>query len=120
MRVANPIAKIGEYLACKYLQKKGYRIIERNFRKGYGELDIVAIEKESLVFVEVKTRIGNLYGTPLESITPWKLRSITKTAVFYKTMNKNLPDSLRIDAVSVKLYHDKSLESIELVKNISQ
>ncbi|MBI4089119.1 MAG: YraN family protein [Candidatus Levybacteria bacterium] len=124
MKVVNPIAKLGEDKACEYLKKLGFKIIERNFRKGYGEIDIVAIDpsegkgKEILVFIEVKTRTSNYFGTPLESITYWKLREIIKTAQFYKLIHPNLPESLRIDAVSI-LLNGQNVQNIELTKNIS-
>lgn len=111
--------KQGEDIASDYLKKQGYKIIERNFKKRYGEIDIVAIDKDVLVFVEVKTRSSNQFGSPLESITPWKLKSVIKTAQYYKLTHKNLPDSLRIDAVSIKLSQEGSVNELELVKNIS-
>ena len=122
MKIVNPIAILGEDKACEYLKKLGFKIIERNFRKGYGEIDIVAIdqsEKEKvLVFVEVKTRTSNSYGSPLEAITYWKLKSLIRTAQYYKMTHRNLPDALRIDAVSV-LLNGNNVESIELTRNIS-
>lgn len=123
MRISNPIAKFGEDKACEFLQKQGFKIIERNFRKGYGEIDIVAIEETKdgkvLVFVEVKTRTSNKFGTPLEAINYWKLRELIKTSQFYKMTHKNLPESLRIDAISVTLFNANEVETIELTKNIS-
>lgn len=119
MKVANPIALLGEDKACEYLRKNGYKIIERNFRKGYGEIDIVAIHKNTLVFVEVKTRTSNQFGSPLESINYWKLKSLIKTAQYYKLIHPKLPDSLRIDAVSVILSEDYKVENIEYIENIS-
>ena len=122
MKIVNPIAILGEDKACEYLKKLGFKIIERNFRKGYGEIDIVAIdqsEKEKvLVFIEVKTRTSNSYGSPLEAITYWKLKSLIRTAQYYKMTHRNLPDALRIDAVSV-LLNGNNVESIELTRNIS-
>jgi putative endonuclease len=118
MKVADPVAKKGEDLASNYLKKKGYKIIERNFRQGYGEIDIIATHKDTLVFVEVKTRRNKSFGTPLESITPWKLKALVKTAMFYKSINPILPELLRIDALSVVLKKDGMFE-IEHVENIS-
>lgn len=122
MRIANPTAKLGEDKACEYLKKIGFKIIERNFRKGYGEIDIVAIEETKngkvLVFVEVKTRTSNVYGSPLESIAYWKLKSLIKTAQYYKMTHRNLPEGLRIDAIAVTLNGNKVL-NIELTRNIS-
>lgn len=112
----------GESLATQYLLKKGYKILQRNFKARYGEIDIVAIDssqKESvLVFIEVKTRSSSQFGTPLEAITSWKLRSVIKTAEFYKLTHRNLPESLRIDAVSVLVNTDGS-SKIDHIENIS-
>lgn len=119
MRVANPTARLGEDKACEYLKKKGYKIIDRNFRQGYGEIDIIAIHKNTLVFVEVKTRSSNEFGTPFEQITPFKLHSLVRTAQFYKHLKNGLPESLRIDAVSVILNQNKEIESIEHIQNIT-
>ena len=119
MRIVNPIASFGEGKACEYLKKFGYKIIERNFRKGYGEIDIVAIHENILVFIEVKTRTSGSFGSPLEAITFWKLKSLIKTAQYYKMIHPKLPDSLRIDAVSVILFVDNKVKTIELTKNIS-
>lgn len=119
MIISNPTARLGEEIATKYLQKLGYKIIERNFRQGYGEIDIIAIDKDTLVFVEVKTRTSEKFGTPLEAITYFKLKTLIKTAEFYKQIHTNLPQSLRIDAISILLDFNKKLNKIDHIKNIS-
>lgn len=118
MKIANPLARRGEDKAALFLLKKGFKIIERNFRKGYGEIDIVATKDNMLVFIEVKTRTSEQYGTPFESITSWKLRSLIKTAQFYKLIHKNFPDSMRIDAISV-VFDSDGKESLEHLENIT-
>lgn len=118
MKISNPTARLGEDAAVKYLQKLGYKIIDRNFRKGYGEIDIVALHDNTLVFIEVKTRTSDKFGTPFESITPWKLRPLIKTAQFYKQIHKGLPDNLRMDAVGVKMF-GAEVSDIEHIKNIT-
>jgi putative endonuclease len=123
VRIVNPTAKLGENKACEYLKKLGFKILERNYRKTYGEIDIIAIDPSDrsgqvLAFIEVKTRTSNLFGSPLEAITPWKLRSLIKTAQYYKMTHRNLPESLRIDAVSVIL-NGQEVVSIGLTRNIS-
>lgn len=122
MKIVNPTAKLGEDKACEYLKKLSFKIIERNFRKGYGELDIVALEKtkdcDVLCFVEVKTRTSDYHGSPLEQINYWKLKSLIKTAQYYKTTHKNLPESLRIDAMAVIL-NGQEVQDIKLTRNIS-
>jgi putative endonuclease len=119
MKISNPIAIKGEELATKFLKEKGYKIIERNFRKGYGEIDIICVKDDILVFVEVKTRTSNTYGTPLEAITYSKIQTLTRTAQFYKLSKPKLPDEMRIDAISVLLDYSGNLSNIEHIENIS-
>lgn len=112
--------KKGEDLAVTFLKNLGYTIIDRNFRLRNGEIDIVCLDKEktTLVFVEVKTRSSDEFGSPLEAITWWKLKALTRAAQFYKISHRGLPDQMRIDAVSVKL-SDMGDPEIEHIKNIS-
>lgn len=110
---------LGERLAVEYLKKQGFKIIDRNFRIRGGEIDIIALDSDVLVFIEVKTRRSHEFGTPLEAITSWKLRSLIKTAQFYKLKQPRLPDAMRIDAVAIILDYENNPISIELVKNIS-
>lgn len=117
MKISNPIAIKGEEIAAKYLQNNGYTIIDRNFRARNTEIDIVAVRDNSLVFVEVKTRTSNKFGTPFESINYFKLKSLTKAAQHYKISHKNLPEAMRIDAISVDLSSAKP--KIEHIQNIS-
>ena len=119
MRIANPTARLGEEIATKFLSKKGYKIIDRNWRRGYGEIDIIAVKDKTLIFIEVKTRTSNQFGSPIEAISYFKLKSLIRTAQFYKILNPNLPDSLRIDAVSVLLDNSNNLINIEHSENIS-
>jgi len=123
VKIVNPVAKLGEDKACEYLKKLGFKILERNYRKTYGEIDVIALDPSAasgqvLAFIEVKTRTSNQFGTPLESITPWKLKSLIKTAQYYKMVHPKLPEALRIDAVSVIL-NENEIQNIELTKNIS-
>jgi putative endonuclease len=113
------LGSTGEQTAEKYLIKHGYKILERNFRLANGEIDIIATDGSVLVFIEVKARKSTQYGTPLEAITSWKLKFIARTAEYYKVTHKNLPDEMRIDAVSIVFGTDGSVKEIELVKNIS-
>src|SRR5437868_218552 len=93
----------GEDLAASFLRKKGYTIIDRNFHARGGEIDIIALESNTLVFIEVKARSTSQFGSPLEAITKWKLNSIIRTAQFYKVTHPQLPNSMRIDAVAINL-----------------
>lgn len=119
MRIVNPTGKKGEDIAVAFLKNKGWKILERNFRKQYGEIDIIAIDKSEkepiLVFVEVKTRTSNLYGTPLEAITHWKIKPLEKTMQLYLAEHTHLPQLLRIDAIAVTMPE----ETVEHVENIN-
>ena len=118
MRIVNPTGVLGENAACLYLQKKGYQILERNFRKSYGEVDIIALDSSTLVFVEVKTRSNSSYGTPFDAISSSKLVQIKKTGEFYKfILHSELPEDMRIDAVGV-IVEGKRIKSIEHIKNV--
>ncbi|MBI4067360.1 YraN family protein [Candidatus Gottesmanbacteria bacterium] len=109
----------GESVAENYLKKHGYKILERNFKKRYTEIDIVCLDKDTLVFVEVKTRKTNSFGPPQESITHWKMQSLKRSAHYYKLLHPELPSSLRIDVLSLRLTDENKVENIELIKNIT-
>ncbi len=119
MRISNPTAKLGEEIATNYLKNKGYKIIERNFRKGYGEIDIITIKDNVLIFVEVKTRTSSLYGGAIEAIAYHKIKSLIKTAQFYKMLHPKFPEALRIDAVLIDLNESDEASNIEHIENIS-
>lgn len=108
-----------EDLAVNYLKKLGYKILERNYQIRGGEIDIIARDQEELVFVEVKARWSHKYGEPLESITPWKIRALLKTALFYIQKIKWGDRPYRIDAVSIDYTEDRENPTIELLKNIT-
>lgn len=72
-----------ENLAAEYLVKKGYRILERNYRNPHGEIDIIAKDGETIVFCEIKYRAGKRYGSPLEAVDVRKQRRISKVALYY-------------------------------------
>lgn len=93
----------GEDLACLFLKEHGYKIIERNYRIRGGEIDVIALDGKTLVYVEVKTRSGHAFGLPEESVTPLKLRFLERAAKFYRNARKNLPEAERIDVVSVDI-----------------
>lgn len=118
MRIPNSTGRAGENIAAKYLEEKGYKIIDRNFRTSYKELDIVAIYKNTLVFIEVKTRSTELFGGAAESISANKLKSLVNASEFYKMTHPKLPDSLRIDAILIDLF-SKKVKSIKHIENVS-
>lgn len=109
----------GETLACKFLIKQGYEILERNFRIRGGEIDIVAKDKDYLVFVEVKARYSHEYGLPVEAITPWKIKALLRSALFYIQKIKWENGPYRLDMISVDFADSKENPTIELIKNIT-
>ncbi|MBR3890261.1 YraN family protein [bacterium] len=109
------IGASGEDLAVKYLEKIGYKILERNVHFSRScELDIIALDRETLVAVEVKSRRSNSCGTPFEAITKQKFNNI-KTGLFSYLQTHNKYKKYRIDAISVML----KTGEIEHLKNIS-
>ena len=107
--------KKGEELAVEYLVKNGYKIVEQNKRfSRFCEIDIIALDKNILVFCEVKTRKTDICGSPFEAITKSKYQNIKKGIFFYLQENPNFK-KFRIDAISIIL--EPKLE-IKHLKNI--
>jgi putative endonuclease len=93
------------------LTSRGYKIIERNFRSRFGEIDIIATSSDTLIFVEVKARWSNKYGSPEESVTPWKIQKIKKTSDYYLLTHPNFLKKLRIDVVALEMEDQKVISS---------
>ena len=108
---------LGEKLARDFLEKRCYQILQTNYRCPEGEIDIVASHKDSLVFIEVRTRKSLEFGTPEESITPAKMEKLRAVAAHYQQTHDNLPDSWRIDVVAIELDHRDKISRIELIEN---
>lgn len=111
------IGELGEELARKYLKKHGYHVIETNYRCRHGEIDIVTRRRDSLVFVEVRTKTSDAFGTPEESVTAAKQERLVATAQTYLASHQGLPESWRIDVVAVELHPDGKVKRIEQVEN---
>ena len=77
------LGEAGEKYACQYLQRNGYEILQANFRCKIGEIDLIARDNDTLVFIEVKTRSGNRYGLPQAAVTRRKKHKLRKTAQLY-------------------------------------
>lgn len=113
----NTIGKEGEEAAKKYLENKGYKIIEQNYRTKRAEIDIIARRKNVLVFVEVRTKHHERYGTPEETITYTKRMRLGRNAAAYAHRIR-YNGSWRIDAVCIVIDQDKALERISHYENI--
>lgn len=113
------LGKIGEDLACQYLKNHNFLIVERNFQKRYGELDIIALKDNILVFVEVKTRIGRKFGLPEEAVTTRKLSEIKQTAYYFKLLHPELPDAMQIDVIAIELEVDETIKEFRHIENVT-
>ena len=116
-----PRARLGEWgegVASQFLQERGYRITETNYRCRWGEVDIVARDGDELVFVEVRTRRDTEYGTPEESITAAKARRLVATAQEYMQRHGGEDLDWRIDLVSIRLGRGHQLRDISHLTNV--
>ncbi len=119
-RFANKIkGNLGEDAACQYLKENKYRIIERNYKNQFGEIDIIAKNKEDLVFVEVKTRGSIDFGTPAQAVNYSKKQHIINAARFY--ISKNVTElNIRFDIIEVYaklIYGEFVVEDINHIEN---
>lgn len=106
------VGKYGEDLAEKFLKDRGYGILERNYKKPWGEIDVVCCVGEKIVFVEVKTQNKNnkFFIRPEENITPFKRRQIIRAATAYLSHKRWLNRHWQIDVIAVELNGDGSHE----------
>ena len=100
MAAHNELGKWGEDLAADYLQRKGYTIIERDWKSGKRDLDIIAQDGNVIVFVEVKTRRNRLYGEPEESVDYHKLQNLQQ-AISHYVKFKHIRQEIRFDIISI-------------------
>jgi putative endonuclease len=108
------LGRTGEDLACAELRRRGYAILDRRYRTRSGELDIVARDGPTLVFVEVKTRRSDRFGTPLEAVTPAKRRQVVAMAADYLANRRLGPAGCRFDVAAVT-FDDRGAPAVEIV-----
>lgn len=97
----NIFGKKSEIIASQFLQKKGYKILEMNYKNKIGEIDIIAQDKDYLVFVEVKARMSRLFGDPAEAVTEEKQFKIRSVAQMYLMSKRKMDANCRFDVVAV-------------------
>ena len=97
------LGKLGEDLACAELERLGYAVLDRRYRTKFGEIDIVASEGGTTVFIEVKTRVGEQFGGGAEALTAWKQRRITQMAVDYLARHRLHDRPCRFDVVTIEM-----------------
>jgi len=98
---AHQLGQKGEKLARQYLDSQHYHIIDHNFRTKIGEIDIIAIENNDLVFIEVKIRKNLSFGFPEEAVTKRKINTIKKIGRYYARLHPQLPQALRLDVLAI-------------------
>ena len=95
------IGRDGEEIAAEYLRNNGYRIVEKNYKNRFGEIDIIAKDGNTVVFIEVKTRNTPSYGTPSSAVDSKKQQRIGKVALTYLTKKGLTQHPVRFDVVSI-------------------
>ena len=116
--MTNKQQKLGENsetLAAWFLRQNGYKIIEQNYRNRMGEIDIIAQDRKTIVFVEVKSRRSVRYGSPKFAVTPKKQRTMSRVALYYLKTTKQTDAKARFDVVAIISNRDEP--QIEIVKN---
>lgn len=111
------LGRTGERLAAEELTGRGYRMLEKNFRCEYGEIDLVAEDGQDLVFVEVKTRRGTSYGLPEEAITLRKRQKLLQVALYYLDLHACAERSWRVDVVAVQMSQQGVLQEIRVYQH---
>ncbi len=113
------LGRSGEQRAKKLLEKKGYKILEQNYRTRFGEIDLIATDGDQIIFVEVKTRSSNRFGYPEESVTRQKITHLMRAAEQYILGLNEMP-KVRFDVIAIT-EHDAEqdmvhIENIDLSK----
>ena len=109
------LGKKGEEIALRFLKKNGYRIIEKNYVCKMGEMDIIAREKDTLAFIEVKTRTSTAFGPPQLAVNPTKQMQLSKVALNFLKENQLDDVKARFDVVAILL--GPKGEEIELIRD---
>lgn len=114
MYVSHELGRIGENIIADYITKLGYKVVERNFECNQGEIDIIAKDKEELVFIEVKTRTDISYGEASEAVTNTKKRHLINSIKYYIYKQKLENQPIRIDGAEV--YINKGKVKVNYIK----
>ena len=114
MYVSHELGRIGENIIADYITKLGYKVVERNFECNQGEIDIIAKDKEELVFIEVKTRTDISYGEASEAVTNTKKRHLINSIKYYIYKQKLENQPIRIDVAEV--YINKGKVKVNYIK----
>ena len=112
-----PLGQRGEDAAAKYLKRSGYKILARGLDSRLGEIDIIAVDDRTIVFVEVKTRTSANAGHPADAVDATKQRRMTQAALGYLKNHRLLDHTARFDVIAITWPQDAIAPSIEHLKN---
>ena len=113
------IGNLGEAIAADFLKNLGYQMLDQNYTTPYGELDLVFLDVDIVVFAEVKTRTSETFGSPESSITQTKLERIQNSALLWLQAHPGQKDDWRIDVVAILLKPDGRVEDIQHFINVN-
>lgn len=119
MTYQRKIGNLGEGVAADFLQDLGYQLLDQNFTTPYGELDLVLLDQEIIVFVEVKTRTSDTFGSPEASVTGTKLERIQNAALLWLQAHPDVQDDWRIDVVAILLNSQRQVRDIQHFINVN-
>lgn len=112
---------LGERLASKFLRNNGYAVLEVNYQKRIGEIDVIAKKEKAIHFIEVKTRTessSNMFGLPQEAVSFQKKKKLIRTALFYLAEHKLSDDAIwQIDVIAITINRDKTKAKINHIEN---
>ena len=111
------VGRKGESLACAFLEQQGYRILCQNYRTHLGEVDVIARDRATVCFIEVKARATRSHGAPEEAVTVRKQRQICRVALLYLMRNNQAEQLSRFDVVSIVDDENASSPEIRLIKD---
>ncbi len=117
MATHNELGTWGEDVAADYLRRKGYTIIERDWKSGHRDIDIIALDDNIVVFVEVKTRRNRIFGDPEDAIDYQKLRNL-RAAFNHYVKYKNIRQEIRLDVITVVGTPDEGMPDITHIEDI--
>ncbi len=107
------IGRAGEQIASEYLSQKGYQLLDHNYSALYGEIDLIALDRDVVVFIEVKTRTSDTFGAPEDGVTANKLEKLQNTALMWLQAHPDSPGDWRIDVIAVLLDHKSNLLDLQ-------
>ncbi len=112
------IGKIGENLAAKYLEKNGFKILQRNWQAKFGEIDIIAQKDNTTYFIEIKTQYKSSKTSPIDEITPRKIAKLKSLVKFYASTHPKIFKKLMLSGVCIVLDKNQKNHAIKWINNL--